>query len=99
MSVLPSDIRQAGKDILVIAWDDGSNSRYRVFDLRVACPCANCVDELTGIRRLDPATIPPSVVPVRITSVGNYALQIVWTDGHDTGIYSFDRLRELAKTS
>jgi len=99
MDASPSDIRRAGPDTLEIEWTDGSTSAFKVFDLRVACPCAQCVDELTGIRRLDPATVPAGVKPVRIRSVGNYAIQITWSDGHDTGIYSFARLRRLAEAS
>ncbi|MHC4932413.1 MAG: gamma-butyrobetaine hydroxylase-like domain-containing protein, partial [Planctomycetota bacterium] len=46
MSAVPTDIRQAGPDTLAISWADGSESIYRVFDLRLACPCAMCVDEI-----------------------------------------------------
>jgi len=96
MSAVPTHIRQAGPDRLAIDWSDGENSEYRVFDLRVNCPCANCRDELTGERLLDPARVPPDVRPVSLQSVGNYALKIVWTDGHDTGIYTYERLRTLS---
>ena len=64
-------------------------------ELRLACPCANCIDEITGAARLVPATISADVKPVSVRSVGNYAISIVWSDGHDTGIYSFERLKEL----
>ncbi len=92
-------IKQAGSDGLFVRWDDGTEKTFKVFDLRVACPCAHCVEEMTGVRRLDPARVPADVRPRRITSVGNYAIQIVWSDGHDTGIYSFDFLRRLAGRS
>ncbi len=99
MNAAPRDIRQAGPTTLAITWTDGRESLYEAFDLRVACPCASCRDEATGERILDPAQVPTDVRPVRLTSVGNYAIQIVWTDGHETGIYSFTRLRELAGLS
>ena len=82
--------------MLAITWNDGVETNFRVFDLRAACPCAQCVDELTGKRLLDPGNLDPEVKPVDIVSVGNYALQIKWSDGHDTGIYSWVRLRALA---
>jgi ATP-binding protein involved in chromosome partitioning len=96
MDLFATDIRQAGPDVLVIAWNDGTESSFRVFDLRAACPCAHCVDELTGERLLDPKVLDPEVKPRTIDSVGNYAIKISWSDGHDTGIYSWDRLRALA---
>ena len=64
-------------------------------DLRLACGCAICVDEWTGEEHLDPACVPEDVRPLKIESVGRYALQIQWSDGHDTGIYPFRRLRAL----
>lgn len=93
---MPREIRQAGPRILAIEWSDGGESRYEVRDLRIACPCASCVDENTGIRRLDPARVPADVRPLHIVSVGNYAIKVSWSDGHDTGIYSFSLLRRLA---
>ena len=95
MGAVPTDIRQADPETLGITWDDGSESLYDVRELRLRCPCANCVDEMTGEARLDPATVPADVKPLSVRSVGNYAISIRWSDGHDTGIYSFDRLKEL----
>jgi ATP-binding protein involved in chromosome partitioning len=92
----PSEIRQSGPRELAIRWSDGAESSYAVRDLRLACACAHCVDEWTGATRLDPESVPEDVHPERIDSVGRYAIQIQWSDGHSTGIYSFDRLRELA---
>jgi DUF971 family protein len=93
--VTPAAIRQAGPRELAITWQDGHESRYPVRALRLACGCASCVDEWTGEERLDEASVPADVHPVRIEAVGRYALQIHWSDGHDTGIYPFRRLREL----
>ena len=98
MTAIPTDIRQAGPGTLAISWKDGSESNYDVRTLRLACPCANCVDELTGVPRLDPATVPADVKPVNIRSIGNYAISIVWSDGHDTGIYSFERLKQMGSS-
>lgn len=91
----PTQIRQAGPAELAITWRDGHESRYPVRALRLACGCATCVDEWSGEERLDPASVPEDVRPVKIEPVGRYALQIHWSDGHQTGIYPFRRLREL----
>lgn len=79
---------------LTIGWSDGSR-HLDPRELRLACRCAACRDELTGKALLDPAKVPLDVVPVRIWSVGNYALGIAFSDGHDSGIYTFEALRAL----
>jgi len=91
----PTGIRQAGPRHLAIDWADGTRSEYDVRELRLACGCAHCVDEWTGRDRLDPAAVPEDVHPVQIRPVGRYAIQIDWSDGHQSGIYPFRRLREL----
>lgn len=84
---------------LGIHWGDGEEAVYWPLDLRLACPCAGCVDEMTGRPLLDPASVPDSVFPVRIQHVGRYALQFFWSDGHDTGLYTYAYLRELWERS
>jgi DUF971 family protein len=69
------------------------------FALRDACPCAACVEEGTGRKLLDPATIPADIRPSELKAVGNYAVQIFWSDGHSTGIYSWKTLREASGLS
>lgn len=93
----PTSIEQHGPADLAIRWGDGVESLLSVRTLRLACACAVCVDEWTGEQRLDPTAVPEDVRPVRIEPVGRYALQITWTDGHDSGIYSYERLRALAE--
>ncbi len=92
---LPNDVKQADAEHLRIEWNDGHESTYHVFYLRYHCPCAHCVDEVTGERRIEADDVRKDVRPVRIESVGNYAMRVEWDDGHDTGIYSFEFLREL----
>jgi len=92
----PRSIRQHDSATLAIAWGDGVESRLDVRELRLACGCAHCVDEWTGEQRLDPASVAADVHPVRIQAVGRYAIQIEWSDGHDSGIYPYARLRALA---
>ena len=92
----PTDITQAGPRRLAITWADGARSEFDVRALRLACGCAQCVDEWSGAERLDPDQVPADVHPLRIEGVGRYALQIDWSDGHSAGIYPFRRLRAIA---
>jgi ATP-binding protein involved in chromosome partitioning len=82
-----------------IRWSDDQESRLGHRDLRLACRCAVCVDEVTGEKRLDPSTVPADVRAMELRTVGRYALQFNWSDGHNTGIYKYDYLRELGTTS
>jgi len=93
--ITPTAIRQDGPRTLALTWADGHESRIDVRELRLACGCAHCVDEWSGEGRLDPASVPEGVHPLRIEPVGRYAVQIAWSDGHSSGIYPFRRLREL----
>jgi DUF971 family protein len=90
----PEDIKARRTDgTLVIRWSEGDERVYALRDLRCACPCASCVDEHTGRRVLDPAEVPEDVSVDRMELVGHYALRIHWTDGHATGIYTWEFLR------
>ncbi len=92
---VPVGIHQEASDRLRIDWNDGRSSSYGVRNLRLACRCANCVEEMTGRPLLRGDDVPPNVRPIRISPVGRYGIQISWTDGHDTGIYTFEYLRSL----
>ena len=92
----PTAIAQDGPRRLCITWGDGVKSVYEVRELRLACGCAHCVDEWTGEERLEAGSVPDDVHPLSVESVGRYAIAIRWSDGHDSGIYPFDRLRRLA---
>jgi ATP-binding protein involved in chromosome partitioning len=76
-------------------WEDGHRDDFDVRDLRLACHCALCVEEMSGRKLLDPKTIRSDVSPQKIVSIGNYAIQFDWSDGHNTGIYAFKDLRAL----
>jgi ATP-binding protein involved in chromosome partitioning len=91
----PIRIEQASPSELGITWSDGRESRYAVRGLRLACGCAHCVDEWSGEPRLDVASVPEDVHPLKIQPVGRYAIQIDWSDGHSTGIYTFRQLRAI----
>ncbi len=80
---------------LLIDWSDGMRTVAPFRDLRLRCPCASCIDEWTGQPLLDPRTVPDAIHPNLLNSIGRYAVRIVWSDGHATGIYSYDYLRRL----
>lgn len=63
-------------------------------ELRRACRCAMCVEELTGKQILKPSDIPDSVKPLRMSSTGNYALSVDWSDGHRS-LYPYKQIRQL----
>ena len=66
-------------------------------ELRSICPCAACVDEVTGVRRHSRDSVPPDLVHSNVRLVGNYALTMSFSDGHSTGIYPFPMLWEHGK--
>ncbi|HXP22795.1 MAG TPA: DUF971 domain-containing protein [Candidatus Sulfotelmatobacter sp.] len=102
----PTDVKVhvktgAGVDI---AWADGHTSHFDFAFLRENCPCASCNDERgkkESLRAMDLPTSPllpmykPKARAQSATQVGNYAIQINFTDGHSTGIFSYDYLRSL----
>lgn len=80
---------------LSILWEDGHRDDLDVRELRLACHCALCIEEMTGRKLLDPKSIRADISPQKITSIGNYAILFDWSDGHNSGIYSFKDLRAL----
>ena len=95
----PVDIQTIG-DELAIKWDDGSESFVTLAALRRHCPCAGCKGEVDILGNLyigpEKALSPQSLRLLRLTTVGGYALQPAWADGHSTGLYSFEYLRKIA---
>ena len=88
-------LRRRDARTLSVLWRDGREDDIDVRDLRLACRCALCVEEMSGRPLLDPETVPYDVAPRTITSVGNYAIAIDWSDRHNSGIYSFIALRDM----
>lgn len=90
----PTSLRMDGPD-LVIEWNDGTVARYSPHRLRALCPCASCA-ELRSHSTDTPSPDRFSNVTFRqVTPVGNYAYQITFSDGHNTGIYTLDYLYRL----
>jgi DUF971 family protein len=92
---IPEDIRQVNAQTLGITWKDGHESRYESNFLRRQCQCAVCVDEWTGTLKLDATAIPADIHPQQVRGVGRYAIRIDWSDGHNTGLYTFEFLRKI----
>jgi DUF971 family protein len=62
------------------------------YELRLKCKCAACIDEHDGRQILRPELVPKDVYPTNIVKKGHYAVAMVWSDGHKSSIYLFDRL-------
>jgi ATP-binding protein involved in chromosome partitioning len=87
-----------GDGALRLRWADGVEQTLADRDLRLGCACAKCRDEMTSSPLLDPESVPLDVSLTRVWSIGNYALGMAFSDGHDTGIYTFRALRQMAGT-
>ncbi|MEM8945004.1 MAG: DUF971 domain-containing protein [Planctomycetota bacterium] len=102
-SAQPQQLRMATADTLEIQWSDGLVHRYTVRHLRDNCPCANCMEK----KKAPPP--PPTSLPIltaaetqplriaKMEPMGRYAYSIQFSDGHDTGLYTLDALRELGE--
>lgn len=90
----PVEIGDVTDERCFIVWSDGHHSTYSWVHLRVHCPCAVCAGEWRyRPSRLRPEDLPPNLRAVRVARVGAYALRFEWSDGHDTGLYTFAFLR------
>ena len=101
MSVLPTKLELAGEDRLRITWSDSRVREYSVRELRDKCPCATCREKRnapppppTQLAILSDAETRPLRL-IAMNPVGNYAYSIDFSDGHDTGIYTLESLREM----
>ncbi|HEY8223757.1 MAG TPA: DUF971 domain-containing protein [Pyrinomonadaceae bacterium] len=97
-AIEPREIKHEDDHALRITWADGRECRYNAAELRRLCPCAQCVNEWTGERVLKAESINEELKIVDLSLVGRYALNFRWSDGHETGIYSFRYLRELCES-
>lgn len=96
-----ADAQVIGEE-LAIRWQDGRESYLRLETLRRNCPCALCQGESTATTTYSPrpkAYSPESFLVRALQTVGGYALQITWADGHGTGIYPYSYLLSLAEES
>ena len=83
--------------VLELIWTDSDISRLPFRTVRQNCPCAVCVDEFTGKQLLDPESVPVDLGLLEVSLCGNYALRIRWSDNHDSGLFTWNRLRSIAE--
>ncbi len=96
---MPTDFKLTEDKRLQITWNDDRVTTYEFQFLRGNCPCAECVSEETGERLVFPADIPENIRPMQANPVGRYAYQIIWSDGHKHGLFSYDYLLTLSQQS
>jgi DUF971 family protein len=90
---------------LEIDWSDGTKSIYSLSLLRSMCPCASCREhrdkeqQRKTLLPILPGNYSGGIRVINASLVGNYALQIEWSDQHDTGIYSWQYLREISPSA
>jgi DUF971 family protein len=94
MGQQPRKITRSDPTRIEFEWDDDVKTVLSTVELRSICPCAACVDELTGVRRHDPGSVSAELHHQNVRLVGNYALTMTFSDGHSTGIYPFPMLFE-----
>ena len=95
----PTQIIEESDSQVSIKWSDDSETKYSAAELRRSCPCATCVNEWTGEKILRSENIADDLSFGSISIVGRYALNFHFSDGHDTGIFSFKYLRDLSEPS
>ena len=92
---IPAKFGAPGQARVEIEWSDGAKTSYAARELRWLCPCAACVNENTGERRFRLEWVGQNTAAQAFHPVGRYAVQIVWSDGHATGLYGYEYLRKL----
>ena len=97
-NLYPTQIKKT-KDTLLIKWNDDQSSEISLQKLRDECPCVNCKGESVMFESYIPIKSPFKAAGFyeieKFEQVGNYAIQIIWKDGHSTGIYSWDELCKI----
>ena len=96
----PKKIKVKEKKKLYIKWNDDTESEIGLKYLRDECPCAACKGETVLLKTYRPSKkdiLPGMYEIVNIKPVGGYAVQITWKDGHNTGLYTWENLKQLAE--
>tara|TARA_R110000868_G_scaffold304437_21_gene565414 strand:+ start:46071 stop:46397 length:327 start_codon:yes stop_codon:yes gene_type:complete len=96
----PTGIEVSNEEqVLEISWEDGRVSKYPLFGLRKNCPCVSCRGGHDKMNTFEPEAFfienPPLMNISDIKTIGNHAIQITWIDGHNSGMYRWETLREL----
>lgn len=94
----PTELELDRRRALTITWLDGLRVAFALDDLRAHCPCAECRGRREQGLPVGPrAGGDPPVEAVGAELVGAWGVMIRWNDGHETGIYAWDRLRRWAE--
>ncbi len=97
----PTQIKKTQDGKLTVSWNDNRIDEITLKKLRDMCPCADCKGESVILNNYIPIKSPFKAAGFyeieKIESVGNYAIQIQWKDGHNSGIYSWDVLRQIGE--
>ncbi len=93
-------VLESALQTLGIVWNDGHETVFPLDGLRRACPCASCMGghDRMGMLPEREIFLVPSLMrwdDVKLEQVGGYGLRIIWDDGHDAGIYTWERLRAM----
>ncbi|MEM9488299.1 MAG: DUF971 domain-containing protein [Myxococcota bacterium] len=91
---MPLEIVGLNRPEVRFVWDDDDEDVWTARELRLRCTCALCQSEVTGERILDPTSVPDDIKVTHMELVGNYGLNIHFSDGHSTGIYRFTQLKD-----
>ena len=94
----PVKIEIQDKKLLVVKWDDDSVSKVKLSNLRRNCPCAVCKSEMEEqSKTYIPIYGDLELAVSDIQIVGQYAMKIIWKDGHETGLYEFGFINQLSE--
>lgn len=98
---MPTKIKQISQTELSVDWNDGHKGRHALQLLRRYCPCASCKVEAEEREATEmfPILTPGKNQLKSLETIGNYALRLQWGDGHNTGIYTYDYLRQICECS
>jgi DUF971 family protein len=94
--IQPVQIIEESDSEVSIKWSDDTETKYSAVRLRRSCPCAGCINEWTGEKMLDDEKVADDLTFSNVSIVGRYALSFNFSDGHETGIFSFAYLQKLA---
>ena len=93
----PLQVIEESDSEISIVWSDDAETKYNAAELRRNCPCAGCVNEWTGEKILRDESVSDDLSFTHTSIVGRYALNFHFSDGHDTGIFTFKFLRGLSE--
>jgi DUF971 family protein len=93
----PTKIEPLNPSEMLLGFSNSDEYSVPYVELRFLCPCAACVDEHTGRRIIKRESVRPDIRATGVQLIGRYAVQINWSDRHNTGMYHYDRLFEIAQ--